>query len=120
MTHQASHRGLFSSAHTTVGDGIVVHLLNLSSDRVSLSLESRTVALIDGEHVVVAPTIHLDREDCSLARKSGLRTRAITHFVNPRLEVEPFNGRHCIVLLLLSDNIVVFSRRVDTKHHGLS
>jgi hypothetical protein len=59
--------------------------------------------------VIILPTVHLNREN-----SSSIRECFITHFIDPRLEVEAFNRRYGSFLLILSEGVVVLTRRVDT------
>ena len=72
------------------------------------------VGVVEGQHVVVWPSVHLDWEDGCLERKSFE-----THLVDPWFEVEVINGGYCIIFLLLGEFVIVLSWRVYSQKHGL-
>lgn len=89
--------------------------VNAAPDSVSGLLPLGAIVVIECEHVVVRPAIHLDWEDCGLERKC-----LEAHLVDPGLEVEAVNWWDRVVLLTSLYLVVVLPRRVETQEHGLS
>lgn len=73
----------------------------------SLRLNFCTITRIKGEHVIIWPSVHLNREDSSLKWQSFS-----SHFINPWLKVKAFYWRHSIILLFFLYLIIIFSWRI--------
>lgn len=80
----------------------------------SLLLALWTVVVIESEHVVVRPPIHLNWEDCSLEWQ-GLQS----HLFNPWSEIESVDWWNGVVLLAWLELVVVLSRWIQPKEHCL-
>ena len=88
--------------------------VDVALGRLSCLLPLRAVVIVEGEHVVVGPAVHLNREDGRLERES-----LEPHLVDPRAEVKAIDWRHGIVLLALLDLVVVLTWWIETQEHGL-
>jgi hypothetical protein len=89
--------------------------LNLIMNCFPLSCSLWTIVVIKSEHVIIRPSVHLDRENSGLIREC-----LKTHFIDPWLEVKTFHWGDSIVFLFLCDFIVVLAWWVKTKEHCLS
>lgn len=81
---------------------------------ISLLLAFWTVVIVEGQHVVVGPSVHLNREDRCLERQC-----LEAHLLDPWCEVEAVNWWHSVVLLAGFELVVVLSWRIQAEKHGL-
>lgn len=81
---------------------------------ISLLFTFWAVVIVKGEHVVVGPAIHLNREDRRLEWQC-----LEAHLVDPWREVEAVNWWHSVVLLACLELVVVLSGWIQAEKHGL-
>lgn len=84
-------------------------IINLGLDGLSCLLPLRAIVVVEGEHVVVGPAVHLNWEDGRLEGECSE-----SQLFDPWLEVEAVDGWHGIVLLARLDLVVVLAWRVQT------
>ena len=82
--------------------------VDLALGSVSCRLTLGAVVVVEGQHVVVGPAIHLNREDRGLERQ-GLEA----HLFDPWRKVNAVDWWHCVVLLAWLELIVVLARRIQ-------